>query len=44
MSLIPEYEFEFAAYLFYRIKYEEVKAPEGFVLIRDVPVKDEFEQ
>ncbi len=41
--MIPEYEFEFAAYLFYRIKYDVITFPKGFVLVADVPVKDEFE-
>ncbi len=38
--MIPIYESEFWGYIIKRILYDIAKAPEGFDLVGDVPIKD----
>jgi len=38
--MIPEYEKDFAAWLFKRIKYDELEIPEGYQVGYNIPLKD----
>ena len=38
--MIPEYEIDFGAYLFKRLKYDKIELPEGFTTVGDIPYTD----